>query len=130
MALIEQSIGALLPEVAIVLWQQQGLQIRRIVDRMRPGIRSQKLEVVREALLQIQIHRVVLRIAVGHLGVDRSERRNSTWRPQRAGDESVESSRRKSRECLHEEVVRRRRAEEVGCCGLYHSSARPLRDKS
>src|SRR5947199_2506182 len=113
MALIEQSIGALLPEVAIVLWQQQGLQIRRIVDRMRPGIRSQELEVVREALLQIQIHRVVLRIAVGHLGVDRSERRDGTWRPQSAGDEGVESGWRKSRERMHGEVVRGRGRGEV-----------------
>src|SRR5215472_18129619 len=38
MTLIEQRIAALGPQVAIVLRQQQGLQIRRIIDRVRPGI--------------------------------------------------------------------------------------------
>ena len=61
---------------------------------MRPGVRSQELEVVREAFLQIQIHRVVFRIAVGYLGIDRSERRDNAGRPQRARDQSIESGRR------------------------------------
>src|SRR5438132_1357929 len=97
---------------------------------MRPGVRSQELEVVREALLQIQVHGIVIRIAVRHLGVDRSERRDDAGRPQRAREKSIESGRRESRQCLHKEVVWRRWAEEVGRRSLYDTSTRPLRDEA
>src|SRR5213593_4887254 len=53
MSLIKQRVGAFCFEVAIVLWQQKGLQVRRIVDRVGPCVRRKELEVMREALLEI-----------------------------------------------------------------------------
>src|SRR5256885_14656497 len=97
---------------------------------MRPGVRSEELEVVREALLQIEVQGIVFRMAVRDLGVDRAERRDDAGRPQRAGEQSIESGRRKSRECLHEEVVRGIGAEEVGRRSLYDTTSRPLRDEA
>src|SRR5689334_23944147 len=64
MSLIKKRIRALGGEVSIVLRQQQRLQVRRIVDRVRPRIRSEELEVMRErseehtSELQSQFHLV------------------------------------------------------------------------
>src|SRR3979490_750049 len=119
MSLIEQRVGALSPEVTIVLWQQQRLQVGRIIDRMGPGIRSEELEVPRKALLEIDSHSVVVRVAVRNLRIDRAKRRDDARCSQRAAgsQRAIGPSRRDGPTCkrLDEEVVRRARAEEIGC---------------
>src|SRR5215468_186486 len=85
MSLIEKRVSALRPKIPVVLWQQQGLQVRRVVNRMRPGIRRQELEVIGESLLKIDIQCVVNRIAVRSLRVDRAERSDNAGGAKRTG---------------------------------------------
>src|ERR1043165_8840175 len=100
---------------------------------MRPRVRSQELEIMREALLHINVHGIVNRVAVRGLGVDRSERRNSPRRPQRAGCGkcAVKDGRRQRRvQSLDEEVIRSVWPEELCGCGQHHAAARRYRNNS
>ena len=76
MALVKQRIGAFRTEIIDILRDEQSLQIRRIVNRMRPGVACQERKIIGKATLEFDVQRVVIRITVGNLRVDRTERRN------------------------------------------------------
>src|ERR1700730_7912761 len=86
---------------------------------MRPGVGGEELEVPRIAFLEINGQRVVVRVAVGYLCIDRTERRNHARCSQRTagGQCAIEDRRRDDAVSytLDEEVVRRAWAEKVGC---------------
>src|SRR5438132_11762185 len=94
---------------------------------MRPGIRSQELIVPREALLQIDIHRVVSRIAIRRLRADRTKRRDRSGCAQCAtgGQSAIEYRRRDcaAGQSLYQEIVWRAGPEEVGGRRLNYATA-------
>ena len=55
MTLVKERIRALGGKITIVLRLEKSLQVRRVVNGMRPGIRSEELEVVCEASLNFQV---------------------------------------------------------------------------
>ena len=63
-ALVEQGIRALQSGMVAILRSKRRLQVRGIVDRVRPGVRREKFVMVAEALAQIGAQAVVDRAAV------------------------------------------------------------------
>ena len=72
-ALIEQRIGTIQSRVKTVLGSSGGLQIRRIVNRVRPGVGTEEFVVPAEALAQVDREPVIDGTAVGEVGVHVSE---------------------------------------------------------
>ncbi len=70
MSLVKQRIGFFGAEISVVLRKQQSLQIRRIVNRMRPGVGRQECKIVGKAPFNFGVQRVVTGIAVRRLRVD------------------------------------------------------------
>src|SRR3984893_2596470 len=69
MTLIEGGGGAIRAREITVLRGERGLQVGRIVDRVRPGVGRQELVMVVEALAEIDGQPVVVRSAVRIVGV-------------------------------------------------------------
>src|SRR6202040_4201598 len=59
---------------AAVLWLKCGLQVRAVVDGMRPGVAGEPLEPFGKALLNVYGQRVVPGTGVGELRIDAVER--------------------------------------------------------
>ena len=117
MTLVEERIRLFQIETVHILGDEKRLQVGRIVDRMRPRVAGEEREVVREAPLELDVHRIVARITVGKLSIDRTEGREGARRSQcstcakngieyRLGDLPA-----RKRVC--QEVVRSIRTEEV-----------------
>src|SRR6266404_626574 len=69
MTLVEGGGGTIGAREIAVLRGERGLQVRRIVDRVRPGIGRQELVMVAEALAEIDGQPIVVRCAIGIVGV-------------------------------------------------------------
>ena len=69
MALVEGRRRTVGVRVVAVLWDERGLQVRGIIDRVRPGIGCQEFVVAVEALTEIGGQPVVDRAAIGVVGV-------------------------------------------------------------
>ncbi len=127
-ALVEERVGALQVEPGHVLREQQGLQVARIVNRVRPRVGGEELEVVGEAAAQLEVAGVVDRVAVRDLRVDVAEGGDEAGADERVRrrQHGVEDggADRAARHGAREEVVRPRRAEEVGDEGLDDRPAR------
>ena len=128
MALVEQRVCALKVEPRHVLREQERLQVRRVVNGVRPRIGSEELEVVGEAAVQFEDSGVVDRVSVGDLRVHVAEGRDEAGACERARrcERAVEDRRadRAARDGLYEEVVRPRRAEQVRRERLDYGAAR------
>jgi hypothetical protein len=55
---VKQRVGALQLRIIAVLGRQRGLQVSRVVDRMRIGVGGQKLVVMGEDLAQVAVKRL------------------------------------------------------------------------
>ena len=68
MALVEGRAGAFVVGPEVILRFQQRLQIGGIINRVRPGVRSEELVVVAETLFEIRGQAMVDRAAIGIVG--------------------------------------------------------------
>src|SRR6266403_3222762 len=73
MALVEGGSGTVRAREVTVLWGERGLQVGRIVDGVRPGVGGEELVVVVEALAEIDGQPVVVRSAIGIVGIHVTE---------------------------------------------------------
>src|SRR6266404_2985671 len=73
MTLIEGGGGTIRAREVAVLWGKRGLQVGRIVDGVRPGVGGEELVVVVEALAEIDGQPVVVRSAIGIVGIHVTE---------------------------------------------------------
>ena len=97
---------------------------------MRQSIGCQKRKIVGETSFQFEIQRVVARITVGNLRVDRTERRNDARSSQSSAKLRIQNRRRNrsARQSLREKIIRRIRTEEIGNCRSYDPPARRIID--
>src|SRR5262249_11951873 len=72
-ALIEQRTGAVERGEITVLRSQRRLQVGRVVDGVRPGVRAEKFVVISKALAQIGGKSVINRAAVGEIRIHVAE---------------------------------------------------------
>ena len=70
MALVVDRIGFFKPGEAAVLRLKSGLEVGAVIERMRPGVAGEELEVVPEAFLNVDRERVVPGGGVGNLRVN------------------------------------------------------------
>ncbi len=72
--LVEERCGAIEAGIVAVLRRERGFEIRRVVDGVRPSVRSEELVVAGEALAQVRAEAVIDRAAVGVVGVHVAKR--------------------------------------------------------
>src|SRR5262249_30872426 len=77
MPLVEQRRRAFEAWEVTVLWSKRRLKIGGIVNCVRPGVGSQKFEMVAKPFFQIRRETVINRTAVGEVGVHVAERNAS-----------------------------------------------------